>query len=509
MSYAKNPPSYSKPQKELFSKILTLGYEARMNELQKPQNKQKENKSEKEIEKNVRHASETKIASQKTEIKSQQEISKEKEMEKIKNTQEETVKQKISLSVKISDPAAYLIAYQNKMKSQKEMPPDFLNSPTYNLSPTNLAKRMKEPEDEYAFLKEKNEWVVINKYKLYKESKEKQDKKDNYLKEMEKLTGYIDTQLKQKKERIKLKTQEEYQYLDYLKERNRKEIEKELEMKEIKKQRKKIEKVLRDTEIKQKVLKKRALRKQQREYEEKLVACGPMINDQNIEKRKQKQKKEKEISEQYFQESLKKKNKKFEARQFEMAENQQYQKDFANDLDQKEAIRQALIKEKQNEVLHKLEEAVSYDKEVLEPKKYQKIIEGFTKSVQRQDKMFSEKQQDDKLKKSSEYQDLKLLLEEQIQVKKMKDEMEKKRYNNQQEIWRKENEIYNDLERKKKEEKMHMKEQWALELKNQMKEREELKIKYKNKMSEEESLMNKPLLDELQNFKLSISVGNH
>ena len=40
-----------------------------------------------------------------------------------------------------------------------------------------------------------------------------------------------------------------------------------------------------------------------------------------------------------------------------------------------------------------------------------------------------------------------------------------------------------------------------MELKKQIEEREEKKNKYKNKMSEEESLMNKPLLDELQNFK--------
>ena len=506
MSYAKNPIGVTKPQKQLLRQILSLEYEAKLND--SPQRgmpikeSQNENKKQK---KEGRAISETKIPSQ-PKIKSKQEIAK---MQTIGKTEQDAEVEKIDLSEKNIDPSHYLIAYQNQMKNQAHQnPPDFLNSPTYTNSPRNLAKRLKEKEDEFAFLKEKNEWVAINKFQLYKDAQEKQIKKENYFKEMEKLTKFIDVQLHQKKERMKMKTQEDHQYLNFLKEKYRKETEKEQEMREIKKQRKKIEKVLRDTEIKQKIHKKRELKQKQRELEEKVVVMNPKTMEQEVEKKNQTKLKETEISEQYFIESQLKKNEKLEARKQEKVENLQYQRNYGEELDQKEAIRQAFIKEKENNVLQNLESALSYDKNTLEPKKYQKIVEGFAKSVERQNKIVNEEKENEKLKKTEKFLDLKMTLEEQIRIKREKDERSKKRYDNQMEIWKQQNDIYNEIEAQKKREKQLLREQWAKELQKQIEEREERKNKYKNKMSEEESLMNKPLLDELQNFK-SVTLGRY
>ena len=77
-------------------------------------------------------------------------------------------------------------------------------------------------------------------------------------------------------------------------------------------------------------------------------------------------------------------------------ENLQYQRNYGEELDHKEAIRQAFIKEKENEVLQNLESALSYDKNTLEPKKYQKIVEGFAKSVERQNKIVNEEKENKK-----------------------------------------------------------------------------------------------------------------
>ena len=172
-------------------------------------------------------------------------------------------------------------------------------------------------------------------------------------------------------------------------------------------------------------------------------------------------------------------------------------------MDFREAQRQALMKSKAQEVLQKLEHASNFDKHVFIPNKYQRIISGYQKSAERVQKIQGEDQALEKMKKISEFKELKQVLEKQIIEKKSKDLMKNKTSDNQHEIWRQENEIFEELERKKQEEKLRIKKQWALDLQNQIEERERQKHKYKNNMSENESLMNKPLLEELKQYKVS------
>ena len=306
MSYAKSPVQITKNQKDLLRNFLSLPYEALSNSnvVNQSKNEKGEKYSKKtlvkkndpaiknQINSQIANANDPNINVRNLKIKNENDndnASNEKDYQqndKTNNADIKEIKKVTSLDTE-------------KIKKENEKP--FIYSKSQMFLPNKPVE-----ENPLGFLEEKNEWAAINKYQLYKESQEKKKKKEGYLREIEKLNTFIDNQLKQQKDRMRLKTQEDYKYSDYLKEKLKKDYEKELELKEIKNQRKIIEKVLRENEIKQKAIKKRAVKREQKEFEAKIMTEMLSPNQNDIDKKLKKKEKEKEISKDYYQQNIQK-----------------------------------------------------------------------------------------------------------------------------------------------------------------------------------------------------------
>ncbi len=76
-------------------------------------------------------------------------------------------------------------------------------------------------------------------------------------------------------------------------------------------------------------------------------------------------------------------------------------------------------------------------------------------------------------------------------------QQEKKFYNEQAEIWAKDNQEYNKFEQTRNNQKREVMQQYAKTIKAQMSENAEIKKASAAKMGETEALLNKRLLDEL------------
>ena len=184
MSYAKNTTSITHDQKSLLREIMTLASDAKLN------NPKKINQSTKNI-KQVQNISES--LPQKTMPEENKILAK--PIPKVliaKNSQAQITEEEIATNN--AHPLQINLFQHNASFTPRNIstsPKMYNYNPKNNpLSPTHVARLMKPPDDELAFLNEKNEWVAINKFQMYKDSQEKNKKKTEVYKEMEQLNSF-------------------------------------------------------------------------------------------------------------------------------------------------------------------------------------------------------------------------------------------------------------------------------------------------------------------------------
>ncbi|EAR96534.1 hypothetical protein TTHERM_00192030 (macronuclear) [Tetrahymena thermophila SB210] len=360
--------------------------------------------------------------------------------------------------------------------------------------------QIKKPENDLGFLDEENEWAAIYKYNRFLYDKEEEMKKIKKLEQIKQIRRDLDAQVEEKK---KIKDYDKKESEGYSKnmqiqmERyDEKEKEKEMQLQLIKD----MEKATRAKQIKDNKQRRRQEDKQQKQLDAYLMQKVKEELEAEQQYQTFKREHQAQVMKKLLQENEERKERLRKEAEQERQENIQLMDAYCRLIAEQEQEREKNIKEREHKMKHYQKLALEQVAQENEDKLGQ-MERRRERYHQRHEKKLDQMELDQKKKIKDQKHFMKDYLFKQMAEKDERKRKEKDQFNEQAVIWKKDNEEFIKFEEKKKIDKQGVMNTYASTLKEQMADNAVLKKTALQAMNENETLLNKRLLQELDDMR--------
>jgi len=371
-----------------------------------------------------------------------------------------------------------------------------------------LVLNEKPPANELGNLREENEWAAIMNYNNYLFKKEEKMKQMKAKEAQLKFKKELDRQLKEKEQLKNLEKVKEDAYFENVKIQMKIAEEKERDKLEEYKRKIAYEKETRDRQMKEVQAKRKFESKQEKALDDFLIKR--LKEELQMEKEYTQMKKDTQfhVMKKILENEDLRKKKLMEDQEKERLENIKLQEAYYNLIEEQEKNKEEALRKRDAKAKEFMQQPIDSTTKVY----MDRIGQMEDRSKKYQDRLEKQKQEEEtmeKIKAQEQKQKMKEALMGQIKEKQEKNAFDKNKFNNEQvEMWKTDTDKFFDFEKNKQ---MHKKKALITyndSLKEQMKEKEERKKGEAKKMNENEEMINRKILDDIENMNSTDLVSN-